>query len=77
MLYEIQGTYGSYNTPCTVFVYERLMEKWYCVEGGNNINMTYEDLPDGIDVELVGDLDCIMLSEPINSLEELEIAVEV
>lgn len=77
MLYEIQGTYGSYNTPCTVFVYEVKGVYWYCCEGSVNINATWEHIPNNVNVEMISDVDCITVSEPINSLEELEMAVDL
>ncbi len=68
---EITGFYGSNNTPCTVFYYDG----WYCVEDSKNVNRTYEDLENGVNVEYVKDYDCFTWSEGINSLEELENAV--
>lgn len=74
--YEVQGTYGSSQTPCTVYVYEnRDGSKWYCVEGSSNVNKTFDELDDGVDVEYIEDFDCFTASEEINSLEELETAI--
>ena len=76
-LREVSGTYGSGNTPCTVFVYEFLSgKKWYAAEGSLNVNKTYDDIEDGVDIEELHDFDAFTWSSPINSLEELEIAVE-
>lgn len=71
---ELEGTYGSYKTPCTIFEYEG----WYCVEGSVNVNLSSspEDLFDGVDVEEVCDVDFFTASSPINSLDELIKAVE-
>ena len=77
MLYEIQGTYGSYNTPCTVFVYQNDMGYWYCVKGSLNANLTNFRLFDGLDLNCLDINKCITTVEPINSLEELEIAVDL
>lgn len=75
--YEINGTYGSSQTPCTVLVYEkRNGSKWYCVDGSCNVNLTYDDIEDGVDVEELNDLDCFTSSIEINTLNELEIAIE-
>jgi len=68
----LNGTYGSNETPCTVFYYEG----WYCVEDSVNVNRTYEDLEDGVNVEMVQDYDCFTNCEPILSLTELVEAVE-
>ena len=65
------GTYGSGKTPCEVFTYNR----WYCVEGSCNVNRTYDDFFDGMDVEELDDYDCFTTTKPINSLEELVEAV--
>lgn len=62
------GTYGSAKTPCNVFVYKR----WYCVEGSCNVNRTYDEFFDGVDVEELADYDTMTSRQPINSLEELE-----
>jgi hypothetical protein len=71
---EIQGTYGSGKTPCTVFVYG----KWYAVEGSTGVNRAYseEELYEGVDVEGVCDSDFFTWSSPIESLEDLEEAVD-
>lgn len=66
------GTYGSALTPCNVFYYNG----WYCVEGSQNVNRTYEELNDGVDVEELQDYDCFYHNEPINSLDALINAVE-
>lgn len=77
MKYSISATYGSQNTPCTVFVYE-LPERayWYAVEGSQTVNKTYDAVADGVDVETLSDIDCFTWSKPIESLEELQTAVE-
>ena len=75
--YEINGTYGSGHTPCTVLVSEIGGLKWYCVEDSINVNATYDDLQDGVDVETVGDVDCFTWSSPITDLDELEQAINL
>lgn len=72
--YSISATYGSQNTPCTVFVYESPAGYWYVVEGGTVVNLTL--MPPFGNVEDLEDVDCFTWSKPIQSLEELEIAVE-
>jgi hypothetical protein len=77
MKYSISATYGSQNTPCTVFVYEQSNgNSYYTVEGSQIVNLTIERLTDGVNVETVEDIDCFTWSKPIESLEELETAVE-
>jgi len=75
--YETYGTYGSGNTPCTVLVYEQGNGlKWYCVGDSMNVNATYDDIMDGVDVESLADVDCFTWSSPIEALGELEAAVD-
>lgn len=76
--YSVNGTYGSSNTPCIVFVYEQSNgTTWYSVEGSLNVNLTaLDEIIEGVDVEDIQDINCFTWSSPINSLEELEIAVE-
>ena len=72
--YYVDGCYGSGHTDCTVFIHEG----WYCVEGSSNVNFAqnHEDLDrEFVDVEDVDDSDSFSWSSPINSLEELEAAV--
>lgn len=74
---EITGTYGSNRTPCTIFVSELTTgESWYVVEGGSVVNLTYDQLYDGIDVETIADLDCFTAQEGIYSVEQLEEEIE-
>ena len=68
---EVTGFYGSNNTPCNVFYYNG----WYCVEGSVNVNRTSEEVENGVNVEELSDYDCFTWSSPIESLEELETAV--
>lgn len=75
-LYEVNGTYGSGNTPCTVFVAEESDgTKWYVCEGSVNVNCTDDDIEEGVDVEELYDLDMFTAGKPIESLEELEEAI--
>lgn len=76
-LYEVTGTYGSQYTPCTVFVYEDGRGlKWYCVEDSVNVNATYEDIENGVNVEELHDVDAFTAGSPIGDLDMLEIAVD-
>lgn len=76
-LREVSGTYGRSKTPCTVFVYEnRKGSSWYAAEGSVNVNKTYDEIEEGVDIEELSDADTFTWSSPIESLEELEIAVE-
>lgn len=75
-LYEVNGTYGSGKTPCTVFVAETNYGLHYCVQGSVNVNVTTaETIIDGQNVEEVDDFDMFTAGKPIESLEELEEAI--
>jgi len=74
--YETQGYYGSHHTPCTIFAYETRGITWYCVEDSSNVNATYEPVEIGVDVETLADCDCFTAGQPIESLDELETAVD-
>ncbi len=68
---EYDATYGSNQTPCTIFV----EDGWYCVDGSVNVNHSYCDFYDGIDVETIEDDDMFTASSPIESEEELYNAI--
>lgn len=67
----IDGYYGTHN-PCKILVYNR----WYCVMGSQMVNMTFEPLTDGINVETIEDINCFTWHKPINYIHELIQAVE-
>ena len=75
---EINGTYGSQATPCTIFTYgDGSGYVWYCVEDSYNVNQTLEEnLFEGVDVETVEDVDMFTASQEIASTEELAREVE-
>jgi hypothetical protein len=76
-LYEVSGTYGSGKTPCTVFVFQNaFFERWYTIRGSVNVNCTEDPIKNGVDVESLEDFDMFTASAPINSLEDLELAIE-
>jgi hypothetical protein len=76
--FEINGFYGhTMPTPSTVFVVEnRNGSKWYCVEGSQMVNKTYDDIENGQNVEELSDFDCFTWPKPIESLDELIEAIE-
>lgn len=76
--YMVTGTYGSGKTPCFVFVAEdsRTGTRQYVVDGGTIVNETHDEIQDDVNVEELSDIDCFTWSEPINSLEDLEKAIE-
>lgn len=74
---ELNGTYGGSKTPCTIYTIEtQTGETWYAVEGSFNVNCTFEELSDGVDVELLADHDTATASAPIYSEEDLQGALD-
>jgi hypothetical protein len=73
----ISGTYGSGKTPCQIFTATtRNGRTWYAVEGSSNVNLTYDTLTDGVDVETVADDDAFTWPAGIDSEETLAEAIE-
>jgi hypothetical protein len=73
----ISGTYGSGKTPCQIFTATtRNGGTWYAVEGSANVNLTYDTLTDGVDVETVPDEDTFTWPSGIDSEETLVEAIE-
>ena len=74
--YELVGIHGSGMTPCTVLVAAYNGKFWYVVEGGTIVNCTnWMPEDERVDVECLTDVDCFTWSKPIESLEELEQAI--
>ena len=74
--YEINGSYGSHNTPCTIFCATTSRGTWYAVEGSLNVNFTHDDVTDGVNVEDLSDSDMFTSGAAIDSLETLENEVQ-
>lgn len=69
----ITGTYGSGKTPCFVFTaQDHNGGTWYAVDGSNNVNYTYDEIEDGVNVEELQDVDFFTSSTPIESQSILE-----
>lgn len=75
MTNTINGTYGSGQTECDVFTMEADGGHWYAVEGSQNVNFTYDDFGDGVDVERLSDSDTFTWPDGIHSESGLEQAV--
>tara|TARA_R100001244_G_C5144068_1_gene128431 strand:- start:592 stop:846 length:255 start_codon:yes stop_codon:yes gene_type:complete len=76
--YEVAGTYGSNNTPCTVFVYELSGTYWHACEGSVNVNATFDHriLEVGVDVEGTDDVDVFTADNPVTCTGDLKEQVE-
>ena len=53
----IKGCYGSLRAPCTVLCAYGERGTWYVVKGSVNVNLTLDTVEDGVDVELLTDID--------------------
>lgn len=72
---EIQGYYGSGNTPCIIYVYECEGVNWYACEGASGVNATYDDIETGVNIEALSDIDFFTADYPIESSDSLELEV--
>jgi hypothetical protein len=63
---EINGRRGT-RIPVTVFTYKG----WYCEKRGGVVNKTNWFIEDGINTEMINNIDCFYCREGILSLEEL------
>ena len=72
---EVNGTYGRGKTPTIIFVCETHKGNWYCAEGSKNVNRTYNKIEEGVNIEELSDFDMFTASKEINSIEELEAAI--
>jgi len=61
----------------TVYVVEnRDGSRWYVSEGGTTVNLTTWLIDEDTNIELLSDIDCFSVNEPIRCLEELELLCE-
>jgi hypothetical protein len=70
-LFEIDGFYGASKNEAVIFVYEKSNgSKWYCVEDSCNVNLTYDEIEEGCDIEPLKDIDTMTSTKPLNNLDE-------
>ena len=70
--FTISGYYGNGHTLTDVFcASDRRGLIWYVAEGGQTVNATFEELTDGVNIELLTDVDCYTV-DSVNSLDDLE-----
>lgn len=70
--FTVSGYYGSGHTLTDVFcASDRRGLTWYVAEGGQTVNATYDELTEGVNIELLTDVDCFTVN-PVNSLDDLE-----
>ncbi len=76
-LREVEGIYGSEETPSIIFVSEELDGgRWYVAKGGVGVNYTYDGISDGVNIELLSDVDTYTVRKPINSLGDLQASLD-
>ena len=74
-IFEISCQYGR-GTKNTCFVKQNYNGSfWYVVKGGTVVNKTYDNINDGIDVEILNDVDCFTVNKSINTLKQFEKAL--
>jgi hypothetical protein len=70
--FTVSGFYGSHHTPTDVFcAADRHGLTWYVADGAQTVNATFDELTDGVNIELLTDIDCFTV-DPVNSLDDLE-----
>ena len=68
---ELSCTYGR-GTASTCYTWdEGNGATWYAVRGSCNVNCTYDEVPDGVDVETLTDHDTGTAGAPINSADDM------
>lgn len=73
---EVNGTYGSNKIETIIYTAtNRNGATWYAVEGSKGVNRTYDEIIAGTDVEELNDFDFFTWSKNIESLEDLEEAI--
>jgi len=77
MVKTITGTYGRSKRKTLIYVYtEYTGLNWYTCHGSKNVNATYDELQDGVNVEKIEDIDHFVIGNDITSTEQLKEAVE-
>ena len=69
---EVNIVYGSSHNKGVAFVNDNRRYKWYVVKGGSVVNMTYDSIEEGCDVEELEDIDCMTSMKPINTIKQFE-----
>lgn len=75
-LAEIQGFYSKKQIECTILTYNDTFGTWYCVSGTNQIHFTHDDLEEGVSLIDLVSVETFASDIDINTLTELETAVE-
>ncbi len=69
--FEVDGFYGTRNRAIIYCAKDRRGGTWYAAEGSTNINYTFDELIDGVNIESLHDVDSLSADNPVNSTEDL------
>jgi len=72
----VKGYYGSQRTPCKVYCAYGERGTWYVVHGSVNVNLTPDPIEDGVNVELLTDIDMFTWPDGVYSEGGLIKAIE-
>lgn len=73
---HIAGYYGNRPNPADIFILEMNGGTWYAVEGSQNVNFTYEEIKEGINVESIVDAEGFHADVEIDGNEVFENEVD-
>ena len=77
MFEQITGTYGSNETETEIYTYQDDDGlNWYVCHDSKNINATYEEIKEGVNIELLSDVDCITSIDSIWSLSHFKDVIQ-
>ncbi len=71
--FTVSGYYGSGHIPTDVFcaINNNTGITWYVAENGQTVNATYDELIDGVNIEILSDIDCYTV-DSVTTLADLE-----
>jgi hypothetical protein len=76
-MWELKTITDSRGREVHVCFDSRLRDTWYCQNGGTGVNLTYKEIEEGEDIELLDDMDYFSSVEPITSPEQIEKLLEL
>ena len=71
----VDGFYGT-GSRSEIFIYQTRRGNWYCVKGSQNVNLTYDEIESGVNVQVLSDVDCFTASKEIKNINQLVKAVD-
>jgi hypothetical protein len=70
-MWELKTITDSRGREVHVCFDKRTQETWYCQDGGKGANLTYQEIEEGDDIEVLDDMDSFTVYEPIISPEQI------